>query len=400
MSNSPVEPNAGFPSCNGEPLIQSDSPTTGWVRTESQIHSSLNEATALERSLFETEQIEQATLPDVAIRKLIIQIPCFNEAEYLPVTLAELPRKVEGFTSVEWLIIDDGSSDDTVEVAQSLGVDHIVRFPSNRGLARAFMAGLDECVRLGADVIVNTDADNQYCADDIPLLTTPIVDGTADMMIGARPIGDTNHFSPVKKLLQKVGSWVVRQASNADVDDAPSGFRAFSRDTAMQLNVFNGYTYTLETIIQAGHKNLAVRSVPIRTNPDLRPSRLLKSIPSYVMRSASTIIRIFMTYRPLHFFAVPGVAMCLASLLLCGRYLAFWLTGNGGGHVQSLILAGILMSGGLVGLLAGLLGDLISVNRKLLEQVNLRTRMLEKQFQSGEFLKRLTPSNSDNLNHR
>lgn len=384
MTNSSAGQNASFDPEDGTPVVNASTSMAGWVRTESQIDSTLAEAAKLENSLCESEATAtvEGRSQDPVARKLIIQIPCFNEAESLPVAIADLPREVEGFASVEWLIIDDGSTDDTVEVAQRLGVDHVVQFPANRGLAQAFMAGLDECVRLGADVIVNTDADNQYCADDIPLLTNPIVDGTADMMVGARPIGDTKHFSPAKKLLQKVGSWVVRQASNADVDDAPSGFRAFSRATAMQLNVFNGYTYTLETIIQAGHKNLAVRSVPIRTNPDLRPSRLLKSIPSYVMRSASTIVRIFMTYRPLHFFAVPGVALCFASLVLCGRYLAFWLAGNGGGHIQSLILAAILMSGGVVGLLAGLLGDLISVNRKLLEKNNRRLRLLEQAIKS------------------
>jgi len=377
MSKSSIGRNAGFSSSDGEPIANTFLPI-GWIRTESQIQSSLDRATELEDSICDPEPaIAEGRFDKGVDRKLIIQIPCFNEAESLPVAIGELPREVEGFTSVEWLIIDDGSTDATVEVAQRLGVDHIVQFPANRGLARAFMAGLDECVRLGADVIVNTDADNQYCAADIPLLTTPIVEGAADMMIGARPIDDTAHFSPLKKTLQKLGSWVVRQVSNADVDDAPSGFRAFSRDTAKQLNVFNGYTYTMETIIQAGHKNLAVSSVPIRTNPDLRPSRLLKSIPSYVMRSASTIVRIFMTYRPLHFFAVPGIVLCLCSLLLCARYLYFFLIGDGGGHVQSLILAAILMGGGLLGAVAGLFGDLISVNRKLLEKSNHRLGLLE-----------------------
>ncbi len=383
MSNSSVGQSAAFNPSDGNPLVHA---STEAVRTEVQIQATLKQAGELGQQALgdrETDAKAEVNASESHGRKLIIQIPCFNEAASLPVAIAELPREVEGFASVEWLVIDDGSTDETVDIARRLGVDHIVQFPANRGLAQAFMAGLDECVRLGADVIVNTDADNQYCADDIPLLTTPIVDGAADMMIGARPIGDTAHFSSSKKLLQKLGSWVVRQVSNADVDDAPSGFRAFSRDTAMQLNVFNGYTYTLETIIQAGHKNLAVRSVPIRTNPDLRPSRLLKSIPSYVMRSASTIIRIFMTYRPLHFFAVPGVVMCVASLLLCARYLVFWFMGGGGGHVQSLILAAILMSGGLIGVLAGLLGDLISVNRKLMEKANRRLGILEQQLKSS-----------------
>jgi glycosyltransferase involved in cell wall biosynthesis len=356
MSNSSVGQSAAFNPSDGNPLVHAP---TGAVRTEVQIQATLKQAGELGQQALgdrETDAKAEVNASECHGRKLIIQIPCFNEAASLPVAIAELPREVEGFASVEWLVIDDGSTDETVDIARRLGVDHIVQFPANRGLAQAFMAGLDECVRLGADVIVNTDADNQYCADDIPLLTTPIVDGAADMMIGARPIGDTAHFSSSKKLLQKLGSWVVRQVSNADVDDAPSGFRAFSRDTAMQLNVFNGYTYTLETIIQAGHKNLAVRSVPIRT---------------------------FMTYRPLHFFAVPGVVMCVASLLLCARYMVFWFMGGGEGHVQSLILAAILMSGGLIGVLAGLLGDLISVNRKLMEKANRRLGILEQQLKSS-----------------
>ncbi len=313
------------------------------------------------------------------LRKLIIQIPCFNEAETLGITLSELPRSVAGIETVEWLVIDDGSADETIAVARKCGVDHVVAMPRNRGLARAFMAGINEAVRLGADVIVNTDADNQYCGADIEKLVAPIVSGRADMVIGTRPIMNTSHFSLPKKILQRIGSWVVRQASSADVEDAPSGFRAMSRETAMRLNVFTDYTYTLETIIQAGQNNMAVESVPIRTNPDLRPSRLLKSIPSYVRRSASTILRIFMTYRPLAFFGIPGLACCTASSLLCGRYLMFWLGGSGAGHIQSLILAAILMFAGLLGVVVGLVGDLISVNRKLLEKIDWQVRQLREQ---------------------
>ena len=315
--------------------------------------------------------------PASRCKKLIIQIPCFNEEDTLGITLSALPRNIEGVESVEWLIVDDGSHDRTVDVANRCGVDHVVKLSKNQGLARAFMAGIEECLRQGADVIVNTDADNQYCADDIPKLIAPILEGDAEMVVGQRPIADTPHFSPAKKLLQKVGSWVVRKVSRANVADAPSGFRAMSRSTAMQLNVFNDYTYTLETLIQAGQKHMAVVSVPIRTNADLRPSRLLKSIPSYVCRSASTIARIFMTYRPLHFFAVPGAMLCLASFALCVRYLLFYLSGAGSGHIQSLILAGILMGAGLLGIVVGLVGDLISVNRKLLEKVDWRVRSLE-----------------------
>ncbi len=308
--------------------------------------------------------------------RLIIQIPCFNEAGTLGITLNALPRSIAGVRCVEWLIVDDGSTDNTVEVALAHGVDHVVKLPRNQGLARAFQAGISESLRLGADVIVNTDADNQYCADDIQNLVDPIVSGEAEIVIGARPISETAHFSRVKKQLQKLGSWVVRQVSTADVADAPSGFRAIKRDAAKRLNVFSDYTYTLETIIQAGQNNFAVKSVPIRTNADLRPSRLLKSIRGYVIRSAMTIIRIFMTYRPLHFFGIPGIALCLTSLALCGRYMCFYLAGSGGGHVQSLILAGILMGAGLLGVVVGLVGDLISVNRKLLEKIDWRVSEL------------------------
>ncbi|HET9932814.1 MAG TPA: glycosyltransferase family 2 protein, partial [Polyangiaceae bacterium] len=239
--------------------------------------------------------------------KLIIQIPCFNEAATLGIALAELPKQVPGFSSVEILIIDDGSADDTVRVARENGVHHVVGFRSNQGLASAFMLGIHSCLERGADVIVNTDADNQYCAADIPKLVQPIVDGRADLVIGARPITEIAHFSPIKKLLQRFGSWVVRRVSNTDVADAPSGFRAISREAAISLNVFNGYTYTLETIIQAGQKGMSVVSVPIRVNGELRPSRLVRSIPNYVKRSILTMFRIFVVYQPLKFFLTVGL---------------------------------------------------------------------------------------------
>jgi hypothetical protein len=343
-------------------------------------------AAPLPPSLETAESLVREALGDeftVSLDRLIIQIPCFNEEQTLGITLAALPRQVPGVRRVEWLIIDDGSSDRTVEVARHGGVDHIVRLPRNQGLARAFMAGIGASLRLGADVIVNTDADNQYHADDIARLVAPIAEGRADMVIGERPIMSTPHFSLAKKILQRVGSWVVRQASSAEVADAPSGFRAMTRETAMRLNVFSDYTYTLETIIQAGQNNMAVVSVPIRTNPDLRPSRLLRSIPGYVTRSAMTILRIFMTYRPLAFFGIPGIACCLCSLMLCARYLVFWLAGSGGGHVQSLILAAILMVGGLLGMVVGLVGDLIAVNRKLLEKIDWRVQGLEERIGAG-----------------
>ena len=241
--------------------------------------------------------------------KLIIQIPCHNEAGTLPVTLAALPRQVDGFEKVEWLIIDDGSTDQTAEVARRHGADHVVRHVRNRGLARAFMTGLEASVQLRADVIVNTDADNQYDARDIPALVGPILGGHADLVVGSRPIETIQHFSPIKKLLERLGSWVVRVASKTDIADAPSGFRALSRDAARQMMVFSKYTYTLETIIQAGQKAMAIKSVPVRVNGELRPSRLVRSIPSYVWRSMVTILRIFIVYRPFLFFGTIGVAL-------------------------------------------------------------------------------------------
>lgn len=234
--------------------------------------------------------------------KLIIQIPCFNEEETLPKCLAELPREVEGFDEVEWLVIDDGCKDNTVKVAQEHGVDHFVHFTKNKGLATGFMAGIDACLKLGADVIVNTDADNQYNASDIPKLVKPILTGEAEVVVGSRPIDNIEHFSSLKKLLQKMGSCVVRIVSKTKVKDVTSGFRAISRDAAMQMNVFNEYTYTLETIIQAGQKHMAITSVPVRTNEFLRPSRLMSSIPSYISKSMSTIVRIFVVYKPFRFF--------------------------------------------------------------------------------------------------
>jgi glycosyltransferase involved in cell wall biosynthesis len=301
--------------------------------------------------------------------KLIIQIPCFNEAGTLAIALAALPRMVPGFETVEWLVIDDGSQDDTVNVARENGVHHIVRHSRNQGLARAFMTGLDTCLRLGADVIVNTDADNQYNADDIPKLTAPIVAHRADIVVGARPIETIKHFSLVKKLLQKLGSWVVRVASKTDIPDAPSGFRAMSRSAAQRLMVFNDYTYTLETIIQAGQKNMAITSVPIRVNKDLRPSRLVKSIPSYIKQSIVTIIRIFIIYRPFRFFATIGAALFGAGFLIGLRFLLHYLDGEGEGHIQSLILAALMLGIGFQTLLIAFVADLLAANRRLIEDL-------------------------------
>jgi glycosyltransferase involved in cell wall biosynthesis len=301
--------------------------------------------------------------------KLIIQIPCYNEAETLAVALSALPREVPGFDKVEWLIIDDGSTDETIKVAQENGADHIVRHIRNQGLARAFMTGIREAVRFGADVIVNTDADNQYNADDIPSLTQPIIKGQADIVVGARPIDSINHFSSIKKIMQKMGSRVVRAASRTDIPDATSGFRAMSRDAAQQLVVFNDYTYTLETIIQAGQKNMSITSVPVRVNADLRPSKLVKSIPSYIIRGIVTIARIFIVYRPFLFFSSIGAVLFGSGILIGMRFMWFYSEGQGDGHIQSLILASVLLGMGFQTLLIAVIADLLSVNRKLLEDV-------------------------------
>jgi glycosyltransferase involved in cell wall biosynthesis len=309
--------------------------------------------------------------------KLIIQIPCFNEAETLPITLQALPRELPGFSTVEWLVINDGSTDRTVEVARACGVDHIVTFTGNQGLARAFLAGLDSAVRLGADVIVNTDADNQYMADDIPVLTAPILAGKADVVVGARPVGQIDSFSVIKKLLQKAGSAVVRFVSKTEIADAPSGFRAMTREAALRFNVFNEYTYTLETIIQSGQKGITIISVPVRVNPELRPSRLVKSIPSYLGKSIVTIARIFVVYKAFRFFMTVGLLIFSAGLAGGIRFLCFYFSGNGSGHIQSLIFASILLGIGFQTMLTAFLADLLAVNRRLMEDIQYRVKKLE-----------------------
>lgn len=313
--------------------------------------------------------------------KLIIQIPCYNEEATLGLTLSQLPRELPGIDQVEWLIINDGSRDRTVEVAQACGVDHVVNFHCNQGLAKGFMAGLEASLKAGADIIVNTDADNQYSAADIPKLIAPILEGRAEIVIGARPIQSIEHFSPIKKFLQRLGSLVVRLASKTDIPDAPSGFRAISREAALRLNVFNEYTYTLETIIQAGQRGLVITSVPIRTNGYLRPSRLVKSIPAYIQQSILTIVRIFMTYRPLKFFMLLGsVPFSLGFLLCCRWLLLFWgIIGDNPAkpRVPSLILAAILILISVQLWVFGLVADLMSVNRQLLEDIQLRLRRNE-----------------------
>ncbi|GHC68077.1 glycosyltransferase family 2 protein [Limoniibacter endophyticus] len=306
--------------------------------------------------------------------KLIIQVPCLNEAETLGIALDALPREVPGFDVVEWLIIDDGSSDNTADVARAHGADHVVRHTRNRGLAHAFMTGIDACLRLGADVIVNTDADNQYNAGDIPALTAPILMDEADMVIGARPITTIDHFSPVKKALQKLGSWVVRTVSSTDVQDAPSGFRAISRQAAESLVVFNNYTYTLETIIQAGQKNLKIVNVPVSVNEDLRPSRLFKSIPAYIRKSVMTMVRIFVIYRPARVFGTLAVFLFGTGVLIGFRFLVYWLMGQGDGHIQSLILAAVLMLMGFQTFVTAFLADVIAANRRLLEEIRTTQR--------------------------
>lgn len=303
---------------------------------------------------------------------LIIQIPAYNEAETIGATLAALPRQVQGFTRVEWLLIDDGSRDRTVEIARNAGVDHVVSLSHNRGLASAFMAGLEASLKLGADVVVNTDADNQYDAACIPELVRPILEGGAAIVVGERPIAQIEDFSVIKRLLQKLGSAVVRFVSGTDVPDAPSGFRAIQREAALQLCVFSNYTYTLETLIQAGHKNLPVTSVPVRVNRVKRPSRLVRSVPSYVGRSFVTIIRIFVLYKPFRSFFVIGTIFLLPGIAIGVKFVLAYFRGEGEGHVQSLILAAILVVLAFVTYAAGLLADLVAANRRLLEEVRMR----------------------------
>ena len=301
--------------------------------------------------------------------KLIIQIPCYNEANTLEMALNDLPQKLDNIDVIEYLIVNDGSKDATAQVAEKWGVHHIINFNQNKGLARGFMAGLDGCLRNGADIIVNTDADNQYCAEDIQRLIQPILDGEADMVIGARPIDETRHFSFLKKKLQHFGSWTVRVASKTDIPDAPSGFRAYSRDAAMRLNVTNEYMYTLETIIQAGRNKIAMESVPIRTNPELRKSRLFSSMFGYVKRSMVTIVRSFMMYKPLRFFTLIGGIFLLIGLALGIRFLVYFCMGAGTGHIQSLM--------GFMTVIIGLQADVIAGNRKLLEDIQYHVRKLD-----------------------
>ena len=309
--------------------------------------------------------------------KLIIQIPCYNEEIALPVTLSQLPEHIDGIDEIEVLISDDGSTDRTIEIAKSYGVKHIVTTTHHRGLAKTFTAGIQRAVAEGADIIVNTDADNQYCAEDIEKLVKPILEGKADIVIGARPIKEIQEFSKLKKFLQFLGSKVVRLLSSTATEDAPSGFRAFSRDAALALNVFDNYTYTIETVIQSKTKGLHILSVPIRVNPTFRKSRLVKNIFSYIQKNSFTILRMFIIYRPFRFFAIIGGILLLLGLALLGRFFYFYIFESGNGHIQSLIISAILIITGFQTCIFGILADLLAINRKLIEDVQIRIRKIE-----------------------
>jgi glycosyltransferase involved in cell wall biosynthesis len=309
--------------------------------------------------------------------KLIIQIPCFNEEQTLPDTLADLPRELQGVDEVEWLVVDDGSSDATVDVARRHGVDHIVRLTNNKGLAAAFQAGLDACLKLGADLIVNTDADNQYFGGDVETLVQPILAGEADMVIGDRETDQIEHFSPLKKRLQRLGSAVVRRASGTDVPDTTSGFRAYNREAALQLQVVSKFTYTLETIIQAGKQTVAVAHVPIRTNEQTRASRLFPSMWAYVRRNTASIFRVYSLYEPLRVFLAAAILTALAGAFLWIRFLVFVIQGESGGHIQSLILGSTLFIVAVQFVALGVLGDILAGSRVLQQRILERVRRVE-----------------------
>lgn len=316
--------------------------------------------------------------------KLVIQIPCYNEEKTLPVTFSELPKQIDGIDKIEYLVVDDGSSDNTVEVARQLGITHIVKNTKNKGLAETFMYGINACLNVGADIIVNTDGDNQYRGEDIKALVQPILKGEAEMVIGERPIDDIGHFSFVKKKLQRLGSWVVRNLSGTDTPDVTSGFRAMNRYAALRLNVVTRFSYTLETLIQAGKKNLAITYVPIRINEKTRESRLFKNIPNYIKRSIATILRIYTMYEPLKVFLSLGSVFVLVALGVSIRFLYFYFIGDGAGHIQSLIFAAIMFIVGFQVMLMGGLADMISINRRLIEDQMYKIKKMELEIQNNK----------------
>ena len=316
--------------------------------------------------------------------KLIIQIPCFNEAEALPATVAALPKAIPGIDEIETLVIDDGSTDGTAEVARRHGVQHIVRHRRNRGLAAAFQSGLDTALAAGADIIVNTDADGQYRGEDIAVLVAPVVAGEADIVIGDRGVGRNEHFHPVKRQLQRLGSMVVRRLSRTKVTDAVSGFRAISRDAAQRITITTEFSYTTDMLIQSGRKRMAIASVPIRTNSTERPSRLFKSIPQFIANTMITILRAYATYNPLRTFALMGLLITLVGMIPILRFLWFWIAGDGAGHVQSLVLGGALLILGTLTVIMSLLADMIGTNRKLLETTLAHIRRLEENSVGSE----------------
>ncbi len=316
--------------------------------------------------------------------KVVIQIPCYNEETTLPQTVHDLPRSLPGVDEIEYLVIDDGSTDRTGEVARESGVHHIVRLKQNRGLAHAFVVGLEAALLAGADIIVNTDADNQYRGDDVGCLIQPILDGQAEIVVGDRGVGALEYFSPSKRLLQRLGSWVVERASGISIPDATSGFRAFAREAALRLTVISDYTYTLETLIQAGARRMAVAYVPIRTNPQTRQSRLMRNIPSFLAIQAVTIIRFYTMYRPMRVFTTIGGIAISSGIALGLRFLYFYLQGAGTGKVQSLILAAIITIVGFQVCLIGLIADLVRMNRKMLEDTLYRVRRIELDCDSGK----------------
>jgi glycosyltransferase involved in cell wall biosynthesis len=334
-------------------------------------------------SRYRCKECENGDKPTLALRysgnemKLIIQIPCFNEADALPATLADLPRELPGMKSVEWLVVDDGSTDRTVEVAREHGVDHVVRLTNNKGLAAAFQAGLDACLKLGADVIVNTDADNQYHGGDIDKLVAPILAGKADMVIGDRETDTIEHFSAAKKRLQRLGSAVVRRASETRVPDTTSGFRAYNREAALQMQVVSKFTYTLETIIQAGKMTVAVDHVPIRTNAKTRESRLFPSTSAYVRRNAISIFRIYTLYEPLRAFLAAAAVAALVAAVIWARFLYFFFSGEGSGHIQSLILGSTLLVVAVQLAALGVVGDILAGSRVLQQRILERVRRVE-----------------------